>query len=427
MTCSSRFLALFVAVATPALLLAAESQSNWPTFRGAERTAVAPDKGLLQKWPEGGPKLLWEAKGCGRGYASLAIVGDKIFTLGDGLSAADDKDEYLYCCSRADGKPLWKTKTGAPWTSGQPNWQSSRSTPTVDGDRVYVITPHGLLFCCNAEKGDIVWKKDLKKDFDGKKGDGWGYSESPLIDGDRVIVTPGGSKDTMVALNKMSGEPAWSASVSGVQGAGHASIVISNVGGTKIYVQTTQGKAMGVRAEDGKLLWDYPISATAVIPTPIVKGDLALVIAGYGKGAALLKQVPSGSEVKVEEVYPLTKELANKHGGVVLLGDYIYGDSDDKGILYCAELKTGDIKWNKSRGAGGGSAAICAADGCLYVRWQNGVMGLVKASPEKYEELGSFKIPGGNERPSWAHPVVLDGKLYLREQDKILCYDVSAK
>jgi len=292
---SSRSFALFVAFASPALLFAADSQPSWPTFRGTQHAGVSSETGLLQKWPEGGPKLLWDTKGCGRGYASLAIVGDKIYTLGDGLSVAEDKDEYLSCCSKADGKPIWKTKTGPAWESGSPDWRSSRCTPTVDGDSVYAITAHGELYCCNADNGELRWKKDLKKDYDGKKGDGWGYSESPLIDGDRLICTPGGSKDTMVAMDKKSGNPIWSASKSGIKGAGHASIVISNVGGVKIYVQTTAGSAIGVRAEDGKVLWDYEISATAVIPSPIVRGGLVFIVAGYGKGGALLKQVPAGT------------------------------------------------------------------------------------------------------------------------------------
>src|SRR5262249_14978394 len=157
--------------------------------RGPQRTGVAPDKGLLTSWPEDGPKLVWKTAGAGRGYSSLAIVDGKIYTLGDAPSTAEDKDEYLVCFNQADGKQLWKTKTGSAWTEGQPDWQSSRSTPTVDGDRVYVITPAGLLFCCRTS-GEVLWQHDLKKDFEGKKAEMWGYSESPLIDGNLLICTP---------------------------------------------------------------------------------------------------------------------------------------------------------------------------------------------------------------------------------------------
>ncbi|HQU43982.1 MAG TPA: PQQ-like beta-propeller repeat protein [Pirellulales bacterium] len=400
---------------------------DWPSFRGPDRSAVSTETGLLQKWPDGGPPLVWDVAGTGRGYASLAIVGDRIYTLGDETSLADDKDEYLLAFDRATGKPLWQLKTGAPWDKGQPNWQSSRSTPTVDGDRVYALTAHGELVCCDAASGSEQWRKNMQKDLGGKKGDGWGYSESVLIDGDRLICTPGGEEATMVALDKNNGELIWKASRPGDRGAGHASIVPSKVGSTRVYVQTTASGPLGIRADDGKLLWTYDIpKTTAVIPTPIVRDDLVFFTAGYGCGGALLRQVPqSDGDVKIEEVYPLNKGLMSKHGGVVLVGDYLYGGRDGSPIIFCAELITGEIKW-EHRGSGSGSAAIAAADGDLYIHYENGIMSLVKADPETYEEVGSFTVPGSGERPSWSHPVIAGGKLFLREQDHILCYDIAA-
>jgi len=397
---------------------------SWPTFRGPQRTAVAPDKGLLTEWPEGGPKLVWKAAGAGRGYSSLAIAGGRIYTLGDAPSTADDKDEYLLCFNQEDGKQLWKTKTGEAWNEGKSEWQSSRSTPTVDGDRVYVVTPRGVLVCCRTS-GEELWRHDLKKDFEGKKADGWGYSESVLVDGDLLVCTPGGPTNTMVALDKLTGEERWTTPRAEDRGAGHSSIVITNVGGTRVYVQSTGSGAMGVRASDGKLLWTFDIDQTvAVIPTPIVRDDLVFYVAGYGRGGALLKQVPTGDgEVKVETVYPLKTELSNKHGGVVLIGDYLYGDSEDRGIVWCADLLTGDVKW-KSRGAGSDSASIVAADDHLYIHYADGTMSLVQASPTSFEEVSHFEVPGSGERPSWSHPVILDGHLYVREGDVILCYDV---
>jgi outer membrane protein assembly factor BamB len=319
---------------------------------------------------------------------------------------------------------LWKTKTGSAWSSGKPDWQSSRSTPTVDGDRLYVITPHGALICCRTS-GEELWRKDLKKDFAGSKADGWGYSESVLIDGDHLICTPGGPTNTMVSLDKMTGEKRWAASRAEDRGAGHSSIVIANVGGTRAYVQSTGSGAMGVRANDGKLLWKFDIDqTTAVIPTPIVRDDLVFFVAGYGRGGALLKQVPGANgEIKIEVVYPLKVELSNKHGGVVLVGDYLYGDSEDRGIVWCAELLTGKVLW-KSRGTGHDSASLVAADEHLYIHYADGTMTLVKASPTSFEEVSHFEVPGSGERPSWSHPVILDGKLYVREGDAILCYDV---
>lgn len=416
--------AICLLTAIPTLAFA---DANWPTFRGADRSGVSPDKGLLSSWPEGGPKLLYEAVGAGRGYAAVAIADGKMYTLGDGLSTAKDADEYLVCFDLKTGKQLWAARTGSPWNEGKPDWQSSRSTPTIDGDRVYALTAKGVLICFDIKSGESfkeIWRKDLTQEFSGKKADSWGYSESVTIDGDRLICTPGNDKATMVALNKMTGDTVWTCAREGDRGAGHASVVISEIGGTKVYVQTTGSGAMGVRAKDGKLLWKYDIDkTTAVIPTPIVRGDLVFFTAGYDRGGALLKQVAKGDDITVEEVYPLNRDLQNKHGGVVLVGDYLYGDRGDGGRPFCADLKTGEIKWN-SRGSGSGSASVTAADGHLYVRYTNGMMTLVELQPKEFKEVGSFKIPGSGERPSWAHPVVNDGKLYLREGDKILCYSL---
>ena len=403
---------------------------DWPTFRGPNRTAVVNDAKLLKSWPAEGPKLLWEGAGAGRGYSSLAIVGNKMYTLGDGLSTQKDADEYLSCFDKTTGKQLWATKTGTPWKDRQSNWESSRSTPTVDDGRVYVVTPEGQLVCCNDTDGKVIWRKDFKHDFEGKKADGWGYSESVLVDGNKVICTPGGSTTTVVALDKKTGEALWTCKNPEDLGAGHASIVISKVGNMKVYVQSTGSGLMGF-SDSGRLLWTYPIvKNTAVIPTSIVREDLVFFPVGYKRnkgGSALLKQVPSeNGSVAIKEVYGMNQDLANKHGGVVLVGDYVYGDTDSDGRPFCAELMTGNIKWNTKKGSGTGSAVVMAGGDRLYIRYQSGKMVLAEASPVEYKELSSFQIPGtGNgERPSWSHPVILEGKLYLREQDKILCYDI---
>ncbi|MCA9051922.1 MAG: PQQ-like beta-propeller repeat protein, partial [Planctomycetaceae bacterium] len=348
------------------------SSQAWPTFRGADRTAVAPDTGLLKSWPDDGPQLLWKTEGLGRGYSSVSMSAGRIYTMGDNLPGGEDQDEYLICLNQADGQQVWKTKLGPAWNSGKDDWQSSRSTPTIDGDRIYVLTAHGKLACVSTD-GKELWSKHLKEDFGGDKADGWGYSESVLIDGDRVLFTTGKETNTMVALNKNTGDLIWSASRSDDRGAGHASVVISDIGGTRVYVQTTGSGAMGVRAEDGKLMWTYDIEkTTAVIPTPIIQNDLVFFAAGYKRGGALLKQSADGSDnVTLTEVYPLNIKLANKHGGIVLVDGHLYGDSDDKGTPFCADLLTGDIKW-QGRGSGRNSASVAAADGHLYIRYSDG-------------------------------------------------------
>ena len=418
---------ILIAVVVTLAMAGSTPAADWPTFRGAGRTAVAPDTDLLETWPADGPPLVWETQGAGRGYASLAIVGDRIYTLGDGLSTAPDADEYLTCFDHGTGRQLWKTKTGPAWNDGKESWQSSRSTPTVDGDMVYVITPFGTLVACKAADGAEVFRVDLKDRFGGKKADAWGYSESVLVDGDRVVCTPGGDKAAVVALDKRTGGEIWACPMDDLRGAGHSSIVISEVRGRKVYVQTTASGPIGVDAATGRLLWRYPIEQTvAVIPTPIIRGDLVFFSAGYRRGGALLRQVPDGDGVRIEEIYGLNVDLANKHGGIVLVGDHLYGDSDDKGIPFCAELMSGTIAW-KQRGSGKNSATVMAADGHVYIRYADGTVSLVKADPREYREVSSFKVPGSGDRPSWAHMVILDGLLYLREGDAILCYDIRAK
>ena len=413
-----------------AVLATTAAAQDWPQFRGPNRDGISLDKGLLSKWPEGGPKLLWTATGAGRGYSSFSIADGKLFTLGDAPSTADDNQEYLLCFDVETGKQLWQKQIGPAWKKkGPDDWQSSRSTPTIEGDHAYVLTAHGALLCCQTSNGDAVWQKDLKKEFGGGKGDGWGYGESVLIDGSNVVCTPGKTDNTMLCLDKATGEKVWGCSRDGDRGAGHASIQISEVGGTKVYVNTTASGAMGVRAKDGELMWTYDIDkTTAVIPSPIISGDLVFFTAGYNRGGALLKQAANGDKVDVEEIYGLNNKLENKHGGVVMLDGYIYGDSGDKGMPFCANMMTGDIEWKK-RGSGKGSAAFTAADGHLYVLYQNSTVELVRADPKGYERVGSFKLDGHDAddvRPSWAHPVIVNGRLYVRQDDRIFCFDVRA-
>ncbi len=422
--CTGTRLLFGISLGVCCLTASAQTLHTWPTFRGTDRTAVAPESGLADAWSQDGPPLVWRTLGIGRGYSSLAIDEHRIYTMGDTLPESDSEDEFLICLDRESGDIVWKSRTGPAWNKGQKSWQSSRSTPTIDGDRIYALTAFGELICFD-RAGREIWRRHLKDDLSGDKADGWGYSESPTIDGNRLICTPGGPQATMVALDKMSGDLIWSARRPEDRGAGHASIVVSEIAGTRIYVQTTGSGAMGVRASDGALMWTYDIPrTTAVIPTPIVSGDLVFFTAGYGLGGALLRQIPHGDgTVGVEEIYPNKPELQNKHGGVVRIGEYIYGDVDARGTPFCAEMMTGKVLW-RGRGSGRQSASVVAADGKLYLFYSDGTMTMAKANPEAFEELAAFKIPDVGDRPCWAHPVVLDGHLYLRQDNQVLRYDI---
>jgi outer membrane protein assembly factor BamB len=394
------------------------ASTDWPQWRGPRRDAVSTDRGLLQAWPKEGPPLLWTAKGLGRGYSSVSIAGGKIFTMGD-----RGKEQFLIALDMASQKELWAARVGQPWGDGGP-----RCTPTVDGDLVYGLSPHGDLVCVETASGKERWRKNLPRDFHGHMMSGWGYSESPLVDGDKLICTPGGREATLVALNKKTGEVIWRAVVPEGDGAGYASAVISQAAGIRQYVQLLGRGIVGVAAKDGKFLWRYNriANGTANIPTPLVKDDLVFCSTGYDAGSALLRLIADGDGVKAEEVYFLkSRDLQNHHGGLVLVGDYVYGGhGHNNGSPVCVDLKSGKITWRKDRGPGSGSAAVVYADGELYFRYQDGLMALIEASPEGYKAKGTFKIPHSDRAPSWAHPVVAGGKLYLREQDRIMCYDL---
>jgi outer membrane protein assembly factor BamB len=299
----------------------------------------------------------------------------------------------------------------------------------VDGDRVYVIGSRGRLVCADAAKGEVVWQKELTKDFGGKPG-GWAYTESPLIDGDVLVCTPGGSEAPLVALKKATGDVVWKAEIKGLQGkkrdyntAGYSSVIVARSGGVKQYVQFLSGGVVGVDAKTGKLLWHYdePANGTANISTPIFRDDAVFAASAYNTGGGRARIVRSGDGFRAEEDYFL-KELQNHHGGLVLVGDYLYGTGG--GELFCVNFKTGKVAWkNKSVGKG----SVVYADGRLYVRSERGPVALVEANPEKYVETGRFDQPDRSGQNAWPHPVVAGAKLYLHDQDVLLCYDVKAK
>jgi outer membrane protein assembly factor BamB len=404
------------------------SAADWPQWRGPNRDGISKETGLLSQWPESGPPLAWKATGLGGGFSSLAIAGGKIFTLGD-----RDGAQHLIALNGNDGKVLWTAKVGPVW---EDQYGGPRGTPTVDGDTVYAIGTEGDLVAVEAATGKERWRKSLERDLGGKVMSVWKWSESPTVDGDRLIVTPGMPDSLMVALDKKTGKEIWRAKASdlgpkGRDGAGYSAVVISNGGGVKQYVQLTGRGVVGVRASDGKFLWSYNRVANDVanIATPIIKGDYVFASTGYQTGSALLKLAKAGDGVNAQEVYFLDgKTLQNHHGGLVLIGDHIYGGhGHNRGNPICVEMTTGKVVWggegSSVQAPGTGSAAVTAADGHLYFRYQNGKMALIEATPQGYKEKGTFAIPDVN-RPSWAHPVVLNGKLYLREQDNLYVYNV---
>ena len=391
------------------------AQDEWPRWRGADLSDHSPVQGLLKKWPQDGPEQVWLYKDAGIGYSGPAISSGKFITMGE-----RDGETYLIAINTKDGKELWSTKFAKGFKN---NWGNGpRGTPTIDGDKVYALAPKGEVVCMNIEDGSVNWKSDLV-DFGGK-APYWGFSESVLVDKDKVVLTPGGGKGAIVALNKETGKLIWQ-SKEIKDGAQYSSIIPIKHNGSDQYVQLFMKSLVGVSASDGKLLWKTDWNGrTAVIPTPIYKDGKIYISSGYNVGCKLIELSPDN---KVSEVYN-NDTIINHHGGVILIGDHLYGHSD-RGGWKCQNFATGEEVW-RSKDLGKG--AIHYADGMLYCLGESdGTVTLVKADTKGWEETGRFKLSPQTKlrKPSgkiWTHPVVIGGNLYLRDQEIIYCYRVKA-
>jgi len=397
--------------ATAFLGIAALDAADWPQWQGPDRTRISKETGLLKEWPAKGPRVAWTANGLGAGYGSMSVAGDRVY-----LQGARGNNSVVIALNRADGKEVWSKALGAPETNDR--GPGPRGTPTVDGDRLYVLTENGDLACLKTD-GSVVWQRNILKDFGGSQLR-WLISESPLVDGPHVIVSPGGPGAGMVKLDKMSGKTVWSAKELS-DTAGYSSIVAADVQGVRTYMTFTASAGVGVRASDGKVMFRYPKAAnrTANIATPVYANNKVFFTSAYGTGGGLLDLSVQNGEVAAKEAY-FTNEMRNHHGGVVLLDGYLYGFSD--AILTCLEFATGKTMW-RDRSVGKGS--VTYADGHLYIQSETNVVGLAEATSAGYREKGRFDIPDKG-LPSWAHPVVSDGRLYVRNQDTLLVYDVKA-
>ena len=409
--------AIVVASATTALA------SDWPQWRGPERTGRSAENNLLTEWPEGGPKLAWSREDVGAAYSSVSVADGRVFTQGN---KADDNgngadQEHVICLDENTGDVLWSVALPAgkkQYAQGK-RGAGPRGTPTVDGDFIYTVGAGGEVACLEAKTGRIVWHKHFIDDFGAKGVPTWDFSESPLIDGEKCIVTPGGPDGTIAALNKTTGETIWR-STDVTDAAHYCSAIVAEVHGVRQYIQFTKDRLIGVDAETGAFLWDYKGSAnrTANISTAICIDDMVFSASAYGTGGGLVKLIKDGNKWSAEEQW-FEKKIQNHHGGVIYVDGYIYGTGSN--TLMCLDFETGEIQW-QSRGAGKGS--ITYADGHLYHLGENNTMCLVKANPEEYVETGRFKTPS-TSHPDWAHPVVANGKLYLRDQNLLNVYNVA--
>jgi outer membrane protein assembly factor BamB len=415
-TLTTTSLGIVVALAADS---APAASGDWPGWRGPERTGVSRETGLLHQWPQGGPKLLWKAKGLGGGYSTPAIAGGRLFVMG-----SRGNDEYVMALNLKNGRQLWSTRVGLVGENRGPNYPGPRSTPSIDGDLLYTLGSDGDLVCAQTATGMIVWHKNLEKDFKGHRHV-WAYAESPLIDGETLVCTPGGATATLVGLDKKTGAVHWRTQKEDYNIAGYASVIVAKVGGSKQYIQFLATGLIGVSAKDGKELWFYRGNLGGQsCGTPIFHDGYVFSSASGVEGAggdALLRLTADRGQVLAKQVY-LVRTILNHHGGVVRVGDNLYGTST--GALVCMDFKTGAAKW---RNSSVGKGSLVVADGHLYVRGERGEIALVEAGPEGYKEKGRFRQPDRSGFPAFCHPVVAGGRLYLRDADVLLCYDIKEK
>jgi len=433
---------ILISLLSWAILSSAASAEDWPQWQGPGRNAVSKETGLLKEWPKDGPPLAWKVKGLGGGYSGPSIAAGRIF----GMSNRGD-DEVVWALSEPDGKELWATRLGPALRQSWPQGKEGPGcTPSVDGERLYVEGLAGDVACLQVQDGKVLWQRSLQKDFGGSLPT-WSYRESPLVDGDKVVCTPGGEDATLAALDKMTGKTIWKSRLPGSpggdsgglgafskSGAAYASAIVFDFQGQRQYAQFTATALIGVAASDGKVLWRYdrPANSHKInCSTPLYYDGQVLAASAYDAGGGLVKlSKDANGGVKAEEVW-FSRKMQNHHGGMILLDGSLYGANggNEGGYLICLDFKTGNVLWDERDDAGhrAPKGSLALADGRLYYRTEKGAMLLIEPSPKQYIERGRFDQPDRTRQPAWTHPVIANGKLYLRDQDVLLCYDVKAQ
>ncbi len=394
-------------------------KKNWPQWKGPDRDGISKETGLLKSWPKDGPKLLWSAQGLGKGYSTVSIADGTVYVTG-----LKDDTEYLLAFD-LKGNLKWQKPYGKGWTRSHP---SARSTPTIDSGNAYVMTTLGTVACFDAKTGEEKWSVSTKDKFDAKLGK-WGGSESLLIESNKVICTPGGDNASLVALDKKNGNTIWTTKGLSDQN-GYCNPIIIDRGNKKIVVTLIEKAIVGVDAENGNVLWKYgcekymgDMRIRGNHPnTPIYKDGHIYLTSGYDMGGVKLKISDDGT--KVSQVWS-DKNLDTHHGGVLLVDGFLYGsnwESNKTGNWVCLDWKTGEKQYEQEWN---GKGSIAYADGMLYCyEEKTGNIALVKATPKGFDITSSFQVPLGEDR-HWAHPVIFDGKLFIRHGDALMVYDIK--
>jgi len=395
------------------------SADDWPQFRGTNRDGKSAETGLLKEWPEGGPKLLWSVDGLGIGFSSVAVADGFIYTTG-----MIDGEGFLFAYDLA-GNPKWKESYGPEWTG---SYRGTRTTPTVDADRIYMFSGTGVMVCFDSKTGRKIWDVDTLRKVDGKNIR-WGMSCSPLIDGDKVYCTPGGKKGTVVALDRMTGRTIW-ATTGLDELSAYCSPILIERGGRRLLITMIQKSVICVSADDGRVIWrePYPASSETNTVTPIYNdGHLYVtnvVNRGITSAGTMFQLSPDGTSVRKKWN---DQTLDCQHGGVILLDGYLYGSNwydNTRGDWICLDWDSGEVAYNATWNSYKGS--IIYADGMFYCYDEAGNVGLAKASPKGFDIVSTFTITQGSGK-HWGHPAISDGRLYIRHGEVLMVYGIRNK
>jgi outer membrane protein assembly factor BamB len=389
-------------------------------WRGPARDGIYPEKGLMKKWPENGPELKLKIEGFGKGYAHPVIYRDKIYISGLLKDSLD-----VISCYKMTGELIWSKPYGQAWANSYPE---VRSTPTIENDRIYMVSGSGAVVCLNASTGDIFWSQEAHKNFHGEYNK-WGIAESVLLTDKAALYTTGGKETAVIAFDKITGKLLWKTKSLGGPRA-YASPILIDWAGKKVVVAQTANDIMGIDSSNGEILWNYNLiqyhidesGRGANTITPIFyKGDI-FTTSGYNHPATLLTLAKDGKSVSLKW---RNNDLDTHHGGVVLIGGNLYGsnwENNSKGKWASVNWETGKTNWEKDWFTKG---SIVSADGLLYCyEERQGHVALVEPDTKDFKIISTFKVNGG-EGPFWAHPVLYNGMLFLRHGSSLMIYGVK--
>jgi len=412
-----------LSIITLTLLFSHTEAQKINEWRPENRTGVSAETGLLKSWPATGPTLLWSCPDLDKGFSSPVFGNNTIYITGN--SGSNGAEDILFALDMK-GKVLWQTVFGRAWTGSFPD---SRATPTVEGNRVYCCSGFGDLACIDGTNGKIIWTYKGSELNKGTYG-AWGIAEALLIDGNKIYFSPGGPETMTIALNKTTGDVVWkSASLSDKPG--YVSPILVKYAGKNVIINVSLGHVFGVDASNGEILWKVAHAPSSdgddliKCTTPLYKDGMVYVTGGYDTGGMMVKIADDG---KSANVVWTDSVLDNHHGGVVLINGYIYGSNwlnNSNGNWCCIDWKTGKKMWEERWNTKG---SIISAEGMLYIyEEKNGNIALVKANPEKFDLVSTFKVTQGKAGPFWAHPVIYNGVLYLRHTNALMAYNIKAK